>query len=413
VHVEPADRDARTGRRLHPRLRIDISAADLLFALLSCIPGRRRGTSARVLAAWDGGDEGLACLSLRSAFDLLLEALALEPGDEVALSAVTHPDMARIVAAHSLTPIPVDLDEDTLAPSRAALEGAISPRTKVVVVAHLFGTRVNLDAVAELVRPRGILLVEDCAQGFLGPSDRGDPLADVSLFSFGAIKGATALGGGLARVADAGLRTRMAALQAQRPRQGRLAYALRVLKLAGLVQLGRPRVYWWFARSLRRAGRDLDAVVSGAVRGFPGPDLLPRVRRQPSAPLLALLERRLRRHDGAGLAARAAAGGRLVAALPDGISHPGRAAPRRTHWVLPVLVDDPTALVGALRAAGFDAARATTGIATVPSPASREDLVPATAVSILRRIVFVPAYPALGEGELRRLRAVLRLVGSA
>ena len=75
----------------------------------------------------------------------------------------------------------------------------------MILVAHLFGSRVDL---APLARP-GVLLVEDCAQSFRGPGARGDPPADVSLFSFGSIKTATALGGALVRVEDAALRARM------------------------------------------------------------------------------------------------------------------------------------------------------------------------------------------------------------
>ena len=44
-----------------------------------------------------------------------------------------------------------------------------------------------------------------------------------------------------------------------------------------------------FSRALAATGRELDTVVNGAVRGFPGPELVRRIRRRPSAPLLALL----------------------------------------------------------------------------------------------------------------------------
>ena len=57
------------------------------------------------------------CLSVRSAWDLLLHVLAWPAGSEVIVSAITHPDMITILRAHGLVPVPVDVDLDTLAPS--------------------------------------------------------------------------------------------------------------------------------------------------------------------------------------------------------------------------------------------------------------------------------------------------------
>ncbi len=389
-------------RVLHPRLRLDVSLADLGFALCASVGARRGDREARLLRKW-GDPQGVVCLSVRSAFDLLLAALSLEPGDEVAFTAVTHPDMARIAEAHGLRPLPVDLDLDTLAPASGALERAITPRTRLLVVAHLFGGRIDLAPLADVARRHGLFVVEDCAQCIRGPQDRGDQLADVSLFSFGSIKTATALGGAFARVDDRRLAERMRARQQGWPVQPRYEYALKALKFAGLRVLGHPRVYWSFSRLLAVAGRDLDTVVNSAVRGFPGPELLRQIRRRPSAPLLALVARRLRRFDLGRLEARARAGARLAAALPPNVALPGRAALEPTHWVFPVVASDPAALIAALRRASFDTAARTSGIAAVPPPSDRPGLRPKEADRMLERVVFLPAYPELGDRELARL----------
>jgi perosamine synthetase len=388
--------------RVHPRLRLDVSFSDLLFAASACIGARRGRGEARLLDAW-GDPDGVVSLSVRSAFDLLLDALSLEAGDEVAFSAVTHPDMVRIAEAHGLRTLPVDLDLETLAPDSDALERAITSRTRLVVVAHLFGGRAELAPLVAVARRRGLLVVEDCAQCLRGPQDRGDELADVSLFSFGAIKTATALGGALARVSDRRLAERMRARQDGWPVQPRSEYALRALKFGGLRLLGHPRVYWLFARLLRAAGRDLDAVVNGSVRGFPKRELLRQIRRRPSAPLLALLARRLSRFDTARLEARIRAGERLAAALPPDVVRPGRAVLDPTHWVFPVVTSDPGKLIATLRLAGFDASAATSSIASVSPPSDRPDLRPEVADRMLAGVVFLPAYPELGDRELARL----------
>jgi dTDP-4-amino-4,6-dideoxygalactose transaminase len=390
----------RPRRRLRPRLVLDVSLRDLLFALRVCLRPRP-GSESRVLDAWNGRDECLVCLSVRSGLDLLLEALELEPGGEVALSAVTHPDIARIVEAHGLRALPVDLDVDTLAPRLDLLEQAVTPRTRMLVVAHLFGTRVDLAPLAHAARRHGLLLVEDCAQSFRGPGDDGDPLADVSLFSFGAIKTASALAGAILRVRDAGLAARLRALQARRPAQPRLEYAARVCRFLALVLISRPRLYYAFEQALALRGRDLDEVVTTAVRGFRA-DLIPRIRRRPCLPLLALVERRLRRFDHGRLEARTQLARRVASALPQ-VARPGARALGEPDWVFPVLADDPQRLRATLRRAGFDTSAATTSIAAVPAPPDRPELAPARAESMLARVIFLPVYPELRDDEVDEL----------
>ena len=354
-----------------------------------------------MLRAW-GDPDGIVCLSVRSGFELLLETLQLEAGDEIAFSAITHPDMMRIAEARGLRVLPVDLDLTSLAPDAQALERALGPRTRLIVVAHLFGGSAALGHIAEIARPHGILVVEDCAQSLRRPCDRGDASSDISLFSFGSIKTATALGGALVRVADADLAARMRFRQEAWPAQPRREYAARTVKFAVLHALSRPHLYALFARTLAATGRDLDAFVTGSVKGFPGSELTRKIRRRPSAPLLALLARRLRRFDVARLEARTRAGERVAAALPPQV-RPGHEAVDPTYWVFPVLAADRDALVSHLRRTGFDAATATSSIEAVSAPPDRPDLRPTRAERAIAEVVFVPAYPELGDDELDRL----------
>ena len=409
--ITALEADLEEGRRqpprtLRPRLRLDVSMRNLLSPLTSLLEPRR-SLEGRVLKAWAGADDGLVCLSVRSAFDLLLQGLALEPGDEVAVSAITHPDMIRVLEAHGLRALPVDLDPETLAPRTDLLEHAITPHTRAVLVAHLFGSRVDLGALAEVARQHGLLLVEDCAQSFSGPASVGDPVADVSLFSFGPIKPATALGGALVRVRDPLLRARMRALQNTWPVQPRREYGARVLKFLGLLFLARPRIYWLFARVLEMLGRNLDTVVNSAVRGFPGSDFLERIRRRPSGPLLALLEQRLLTFDTGRVEARARLGEQVAGRLPPSVHHPGGRALDRTHWLFPIVTEDRSSAVASLRSAGFDAAAATSSIAVVEPPHDRPDLVARAAQRIIDDVVFLPVYPELAEGEVERLLAAV------
>lgn len=346
-------------------------------------------------------ENGLVTLSVRSAWDLLLESLAIPAGSEVLMSAVTHPDMARIARLHGLAVVPLDIDLDTLAP---AAPSVVSDRVRLICVAHLFGSEVDLAPFAAL-RARGVLIVEDRAQAFDGALS-GDPHADVSLFSFGTIKTATALGGGIAIVPDAALRARMAGTQRGWPRQSRAAYARRLAKAALLVIAQRPAVFGGLIRITRLLGRDVDRLLSESVRGFPPSAAAFRaaIRRRPSAPLAALLARRLGRVDRARLEARRGHGERLAVALERFMRVAGRRARRRTHWLFPVLTDDAIGVTRALRDAGFDAAQRTSAIAAI---AGDNGEAPPNATRLMARILFLPAYPELPAGDLARMAAVI------
>jgi perosamine synthetase len=400
-----------------PRHRLDISVADVLFGIgAAATAGDPDGRATQIASTWAQGDDGLTCLSVRSGLDCLLSALDLEPGSEILVSAVTHPDMPAIVRAHGLVPVPVDLDLDTMAPQRGELEAAVTPRTRALLVAHLFGARFDLAEAATFARQHDLLLVEDCAQTILGPTDAGDPLADVSFYSFGSIKTATALGGALVRVRDPAILGRMRAIESSWPRQPRREHALKALKYLALVVLDRPLPYTALDAGARAVGFDLDRFVSTTVRAFrakPGEDhddaFRRWLRRRPSAPLLALLGRRLRRFDPSRLERRRAAGGRVAAGLPHSLARPGSALPDSTFWVCPVLTGDPDGLVETLREAGFDATRGTSAIAAVEPPTDRPERTPHEARRMMEGIVFLPVYPELPATTLDRLVDALRL----
>jgi len=261
---------------MYVRYGLDLSVEDIFFGVVSCGRQlRREELEDEVLRQCSLEEEGLVCLSVRSGWDLWLDAQGLRAGDEVLVSAITHPDMIRIIHEHGLRAVPVDIDPETLAPRPWMLEAVLTPRTRVVLVAHLFGGRMDLGGVAKFSRDCGLLLVEDCAQAFQGPQKMGDPAADVSMYSFGTLKISTALGGAVLRVRDREVLGRMRGIQASYPSQGRGVYSKKLLKVLGLVAVSRPRPYGLLARACAQFGYEIDALVGGVVRGFP-PGSLPR-----------------------------------------------------------------------------------------------------------------------------------------
>src|SRR3712207_4065972 len=88
---------------MYARHRMDISVADISSGVLSCGRQlRRKELEVGVLRLCSLEEEGLVCFSVRSGWDLWLGAQGLRAGDEVLVSAITHPDMVRIIHEHGL-----------------------------------------------------------------------------------------------------------------------------------------------------------------------------------------------------------------------------------------------------------------------------------------------------------------------
>lgn len=347
--------------RIHPRLRLDIGWRDLAAALARPNGDGAGDARAAIAALWqekDAGRHARAFLSVRTAFDATLQALDLKSGDEIVMSAVNIESMADIVRAHGVKIVPVDIDLRTLSPSVEAVRAAVTPRTRAILIAHLFGARVALAPYASL-RGARTLLVEDCAQAW-GGGFRGSPEADLSLFSFGPIKRRTALGGAVAVFRDAELANLAAAIEARYPAMSEQWFLKRLAKYMGLKLASAPLAYGLVLRAIQAATGDAERVIGGVARGFPGGDILKHIRARPPARLLALLHRRIA--EGADDSARIAACRELLERLPAEMSVLGADAPSHHFWLTPILVDRPNEAAQALRAHGYDATRGATSL---------------------------------------------------
>ena len=383
------------------RKRLDIGPRDLLQGLRCCLrtPDRVE-VEARLAAAWSPPEAVVACLSARSGVDLLLAAVDWPAGSEVLLSAITIPHLPVIVRAHGYVPVAVDVDPATLRLDPADVSRAVTPQTRALLHAQLLGACDDVADLAAVAQRHGLLLVEDRAEAYDG-RDRALGLhADVTMHSFGTIKTLTCLGGGVLLVRDPALRARMLQVHQEWPVQRTRSYAVKLLRGAGMAAIGHPRVYPYFVRLIEVGGGDHDAVVRRLSRGFGEQDLLVQLRRRPCTALLALLVHRLEHDDPERVQRRARAGERLAAALGPHVRHLGGQASRRTHWLFPVVVDDPAALVAAGREAGFDLTRGSSTVVALDPGCTR-------AHAAMASVVFLPAYASMSDADLDRLGAVV------
>lgn len=151
----------------------------------------------RELAEYLGVDEVVAVASGTDALQLALTALAV-PGQEI-LTAANAGGYATLAARRcGLTVRFADVDEGDLLLTPDAVERALTPRTSVVVVTHLYGKMARVEEIREVCSARGVRVLEDCAQA-AGARARGalaGAVGDAAAFSFYPTKNLGALGDG-------------------------------------------------------------------------------------------------------------------------------------------------------------------------------------------------------------------------
>ena len=161
------------------------------------------------------GDPTLHSMAVNSAtagLHLALEALGIAPGDEVITTTHTFTATAEVVRYLGADVVLVDIDPATLCIDPAAVEAAITPRTKAIVPVHYAGLSADMPALLAIAKKHGLKVVEDAAHAL--PTTCGGALigtlqSDVTVFSFYANKTITTGEGGMVVTRDPELAKRI------------------------------------------------------------------------------------------------------------------------------------------------------------------------------------------------------------
>lgn len=106
----------------------------------------------------------IPCGNGTDALQIALMALDLKPGDEVIVPAFTYVAAAEVVSLLGLIPVWVDVDEKTFNINPWMIESAISPKTRAIVVVHLFGQCCDMEKIIQIAEQNHLYVVEDNAQ---------------------------------------------------------------------------------------------------------------------------------------------------------------------------------------------------------------------------------------------------------
>lgn len=106
----------------------------------------------------------IPCANGTDALQVAMMALDLKPGDEVIAPSFTFIATAEVISLLGLTPVLVDVDPDTFNIDPAAVEKAITPKTKAIVPVHLFGQCADMNSLLLIAEKHGLFIIEDNAQ---------------------------------------------------------------------------------------------------------------------------------------------------------------------------------------------------------------------------------------------------------
>lgn len=146
-----------------------------------------------------GGGTALAVSNGTAALHLALESLGIGPGDEVIVPDLTFAASVNAIIYTGATPVLVDVSRTTWNIDHAGIAKAITPKTKAIMVVHLYGHPADMDHILEVARRNNLLVIEDCAES-LGTKYKGKPvglIGDAGCFSFFGNKMVTTGEGGM------------------------------------------------------------------------------------------------------------------------------------------------------------------------------------------------------------------------
>jgi UDP-2-acetamido-2-deoxy-ribo-hexuluronate aminotransferase len=106
----------------------------------------------------------IPCANGTDALQIAMMALGLKPGDEVITACFTYVATAEVIALLGLKPVLVDVYQDDFTIDVAAIEKAITPKTKAIVPVHLYGQCANMEAIMNLAKAHNLYVIEDVAQ---------------------------------------------------------------------------------------------------------------------------------------------------------------------------------------------------------------------------------------------------------
>jgi dTDP-4-amino-4,6-dideoxygalactose transaminase len=157
-----------------------------------------------LLGAYLGAKDALLTHSCTAALEMAAILADIQPGDEVIMPSYTFVSTANAFVLRGAIPVFVDVRPDTLNMDESLIKAAISSRTKAIVPVHYAGVACEMDAIMDIARQHGLLVIEDAAQaiGSTYKNRKLGTIGDLAAFSFHETKNIVSGEGGALVVND-------------------------------------------------------------------------------------------------------------------------------------------------------------------------------------------------------------------
>ena len=163
------------------------------------LDGREVKTFEERFAEYCGAKHGIAVVNGTVSLRIALMAAGIEAGDEVIIPPYTFFATASAVVEANATPVFVDIDRETFNIDPAAIEAAITKRTRAIIPVHLGGLPCDMDAIMAIAQRHGLVVIEDAAHahGSAYKGRRVGGIGHMGSFSFQSSKNLTCGEGGI------------------------------------------------------------------------------------------------------------------------------------------------------------------------------------------------------------------------
>lgn len=229
--------------------------------------------------AWVGAPLAVAVNSGTAALHLALLAHGIGPGDEVITSSFSFIASANAVLYTGATPVFADIEPDTFTLSPESIEAAITPRTRAIVVVHLFGQICDMEPIAAIARRYGLAIIEDACQSH-GARLNGRPVGawGAACYSFYPTKNMTTGEGGMVTTADPAIAEKVRLLREHGMRRRYVheivGFNMRMTNVHAAIGLAQLQKVEAWTQQRRRNAALLDAGL-GALPGVITPHVRP------------------------------------------------------------------------------------------------------------------------------------------
>jgi len=155
-------------RRQYRDIRTEVLAAiERVCASQSYVLGPEVESLESEVATFTGVADAVGCASGTDALWLSLLAAGVQPGDAVVTTPFSFFASTSAIVRVGARQVFADVDPRTCNVSAGTIRARLSPRTKAIIVTHLFGNPCDMDDILALARAHNLPVIEDCAQAFL------------------------------------------------------------------------------------------------------------------------------------------------------------------------------------------------------------------------------------------------------